>query len=77
MEEINTGTEPSDGKGDSFRIAFEKINKNFKIIEGNLKIKNCLKVIIWNELKDTRKAFEDVNYNFNQIKNIIKKNGEN
>ena len=71
MKTINIGTAPNDGTGDSILIACRKINDNFNIIEEKLKLNAKLKVIIWKDLKDTKKAMENINYNFETIFNSL------
>lgn len=64
---VNTGKKPDDGKGDRLRDAFDKINFNFSILSEKFKLKEHLKCIVWNDIEDTSKAMEDVNYNFKII----------
>lgn len=33
LNKINIGEQPSDGKGDPLRVAFEKINENIETLE--------------------------------------------
>lgn len=68
LEKVNTGKN-NDGRGDTYVIAFEKVNRNFKSIENELGIK--LKHITCNKHSDGAEAFKDINENFYKIENHI------
>lgn len=70
MEYINIGTY-NDGTGDKINVAAIKINNNFKKVFDKLKIKKPFKKIIWNNLSESRKAAEDINYNFKIIDDFL------
>tara|TARA_R110000796_G_scaffold97429_2_gene204456 strand:+ start:23770 stop:23979 length:210 start_codon:yes stop_codon:yes gene_type:complete len=60
---INTGTKPNSNDADSIKLAFEKVNDNFKLL-----IDINLHDIVWNGLEDTKPCFDNVNENFKIIK---------
>jgi hypothetical protein len=69
MEYIDLGEQPNDGTRDTMSIAIAKINKNFKEVFNKINIQEPLKEIVWKDILDTKKAMQDINYNFNKIQN--------
>jgi hypothetical protein len=63
MEIINTGQGDDKGIGDTFRVAFEKVNRNFALF--NL---NGIKPIEFKSIEDLTKCAIDINKNFSIIK---------
>lgn len=67
MKMLNTGQFPNDETGDKLNVAAEKINHNFSLVSELFQLKEKLRVIVWDDLSDSRKACEDINYNFEII----------
>ena len=63
MEIINIGNSPNDGRGDSIRNAFEKVNSNFEEISNilNMNLKNVPSNL------GLLEAFKIINHNFIKI----------